>query len=96
LNSDISLIFKNYGRLLDRINDLILAVENIAEENKTLKSELEKMDGKLAAVKESSETFTMKEELKKLKNENKRLKEKETLIKTKIERLAVKLEQIHL
>lgn len=96
LNSDFKTTFKNYGRLLDRIKDLMAVINKISVENKELKNKLVTLEAKLSSEKESSETFSIKEELKKLKIENKRLKEKESKIRTKIERLAVKLEQIHL
>ena len=96
LNSDFKTSFTNYGRLLNRIEDLMAVINKMSTENKELKNKVVTLEGKLTSEKESGESYSMKEELKNLKNENKRLKEKESKIKTKIERLAVKLEQIHL
>jgi seryl-tRNA synthetase len=88
-------VFQNYFKLLERVKKLIILVNKLAEQNRSLKLQLKQIAEKSVLENKNHETLELKEQLKKLKSENKILKEKETKIRTKIERLTVKLNNLH-
>jgi seryl-tRNA synthetase len=95
VDAEVKTVFQNYFKLLERVKKLIILVNKLAEQNRSLQLQLKQSAEKSVLENKNHETLDLKEQLKKLKTENKILKEKETKIRTKIERLTVKLNNIH-
>ena len=95
VDAEVKSIFQNYFKLLERVKKLIILVNKLAEQNRSLKLQLKQITDKAVLENKNPETLELKEQLKKLRSENKILKEKETKIRTKIERLTVKLNNLH-
>jgi len=95
VDAEVKSIFQNYFKLLERVKKLIILVNKLAEQNRSLKLQLKQITDKAVLENKNPETLELKEQLKKLRFENKILKEKETKIRTKIERLTVKLNNLH-
>ena len=86
----------NFYSLIERIKKLVTLLHILTKKNRELQKDFNDFKLKQANSNQDVLIEALETELKNLKLENKILKEKEKAIKTKIDRLAVKLNQIHL